>query len=74
MFLPNRCQQKGEISNSQTPPLVEEKAPFQNTQQYGNNKNMVMGSDGSETKNDCVGEGQQQFTGLDWKLVAVESQ
>jgi hypothetical protein len=25
-----------------TPPLVEEKAPFQNTQISGNNKNMVM--------------------------------
>jgi hypothetical protein len=27
---------------------------------------MVMGPDGAETKNDFAGDGQQQFTGLDW--------
>jgi hypothetical protein len=33
--------------------------------QTGKKKNVVMGS---ETKKDCVGKGQQQFTGLDWKV------
>jgi hypothetical protein len=29
-------------------------------------KNMVMGSDGARYQEDCAGEGQYQFVGLDW--------
>jgi hypothetical protein len=49
---------------SETPSVVEEEAPFQNTQKSRNNKNMVMVPNGDPTKNDCAGEAQQQFTGL----------
>jgi hypothetical protein len=35
----------GVTSSGQTPPFVEKKAPFQNTQKSGNNKNMVSGPD-----------------------------
>jgi hypothetical protein len=32
-----------------------------------------MGLNRVRSKNDCAGEDQQQFTGLDWKQVSVES-
>jgi hypothetical protein len=32
----------------------------------GTNINLFMGLTGPETKNDCAGEDQQQFIGLDW--------
>jgi hypothetical protein len=37
----------GMTSSIQTSPLVEEKAPLRNTQRLGNNRNMVMGPDGT---------------------------
>jgi hypothetical protein len=43
--------------SSQTPPLVEEEAPFLNTKIIGENKNVVMGPDGIWNQNDCAGEG-----------------
>jgi hypothetical protein len=45
-------------SSSWTPPLVEEKAPFKNPQNFGKNNNMVTGP---ETKSYCAGKGQQQL-------------
>jgi hypothetical protein len=45
-------------STSQTPPLVEEEDPFQNTQKsWEKNKNMVMDLDAT-TNQDCAGEDQ----------------
>jgi hypothetical protein len=39
---------RGGVTNyRQNPPLVEEEAPFQNTQKSGKNKNIVMGPDGT---------------------------
>jgi hypothetical protein len=32
----------------------------------GKNKYMAVGPEGTETKNDCTDEAQQQFTGMDW--------
>jgi hypothetical protein len=37
-------------SRSQTPPLIEEEAPFQNTLKSGKNKNMVMGPDEAQNQ------------------------
>jgi hypothetical protein len=47
------CPSKGE-GRSYTPPLVNEKAPFRETQKSG-------------TKKDSSGDGQQQFIELGWK-------
>lgn len=47
--------------NSQTPPLIKEEAPVQNTEKYGKNENTAIGP---ETKIDSAGEGQRQFTWL----------
>jgi hypothetical protein len=55
----------GVTRSSQTPPLVEEEVHFQNTLKSGKNKIMVVGIDGARYKNDCAGEVQQKFTGLD---------
>jgi hypothetical protein len=55
----------GVTSSSEVLPIVEEEAPFQNTQKSGKNTNMVMGTNGPETMNDCAGEHQWQFTGLE---------
>jgi hypothetical protein len=49
--------------SSQTDHFVEEIAPFQNAQKSGEKNYIVMGSGGTETKNDYAGEGQQKFTG-----------
>jgi hypothetical protein len=47
--------------------ILEEEAPFQNTEKSIKNKIMVMSPN---TKNDCADKGQQQFARLDWKLVS----
>jgi hypothetical protein len=49
----------------QTPLLVEEEAPFQNTQLIlERTQNVLLNPNGLEIKNDCAGEGQQQITFL----------
>jgi hypothetical protein len=53
-------------SSTQSPSLVEEEAPSQNTS--GKNKNIVTVTTGPEMKNDCAGEDQHQFTGVDWSF------
>jgi hypothetical protein len=52
----------GETSSIQTPPLVEQEVPFQTRESVVKNKNMVMKLGRLETKSDCAGEDQQQFT------------
>jgi hypothetical protein len=45
-------------SSSQTPPLFEEEAPFQNSKSLEKNKNMAMVPAGPKTMFDCADEGQ----------------
>jgi hypothetical protein len=40
----------GMTSSTQTSPLVEEEAPLRNKQTLANNRNMVMGPDGTRTQ------------------------
>jgi hypothetical protein len=50
---------------SQTPPLVEEGTPFQNTWVVLEQKNIrPWDPTGPETKNECASEAQQQITAL----------
>jgi hypothetical protein len=52
-------------SSSQTPPLVEEEAPFKNTQVVLERTEIwPCVSTGPEIKKDCAGEGHQQFTAI----------
>jgi hypothetical protein len=52
-------------SSSQTPPLVEEEAHLKTRKSVETTKIRSRVPTGSNTKNDCAGEDQQQFTGLD---------
>jgi hypothetical protein len=55
----------GEVtSSSQTPPLIEEGALFQNTQKLERTKLWSWVPTGPETKNDCAGQDQQHWIGL----------
>jgi hypothetical protein len=56
------------LPSSETPPVIEEKAPFQNTQKSGKNKNMVVGSEGARNEERLCRRGQEAiyWTGLDW--------
>jgi hypothetical protein len=52
-------------------PLLSSKSDpiSQHISGLGTNKNFDMGPDGAWNKNDCAGEGQQQYTGpLWWKF------
>jgi hypothetical protein len=59
----------GVTSSRQTPPLVKEKAPFRNKSLQGT-KIWSWVPTGLDTKDDCAGDGQQQFAGVDWKPVS----
>jgi hypothetical protein len=60
--------------SSQTPPLVEEEAPFQHIKCLETTKICSWDLRGPDTKIDCPGDGQQQFTGLEWapKYIACD--
>jgi hypothetical protein len=55
----------GVISSNQTPQL------FKTCKSLRRTKIWSLVSTGSETKNDCAGEGQKQFIGLNWKRVVA---
>jgi hypothetical protein len=59
---PTGPQQKGVTSSSQTPPLVEEEAPF--ARKSLEKKNMVMGPDGTRNQELFCWRGPQQFNRL----------
>jgi hypothetical protein len=42
---------RGEVTRRQTPALVKEEDPFQNTETYRKNKNMVIGPDETGNEN-----------------------
>jgi hypothetical protein len=52
------------IVNSQTPFLVDEEAPIQKS--LGRINTWSWFPTGPQTKKNYAGEGQQEFTGLDW--------
>jgi hypothetical protein len=57
----------GAYSERQIIPLVEKETPFQNTKMVlERTKIKPRVPTGLETKNDCAGDDQQQFTGMDW--------
>jgi hypothetical protein len=51
------------ISSSQTPPLVEEEAGGPISKVWNEQKFDHGSHTGPDTKNNCAGEGQKQFTG-----------
>jgi hypothetical protein len=66
-----RCNKCGAYSERQTPPLVEEEAPFKNTKVILERIQIWSWvPTGPETKNDCAGEGQQHITALqEWRTI-----
>jgi hypothetical protein len=57
-----RCNKCGAYSGRPNPPLIEEEAPSQNTQVVLERTQIWSWVPmGPENKNDCAGEGQQQF-------------
>jgi hypothetical protein len=62
----------GVASRIQTPPLVEEEAPFKNTYKSGKNKNMVMAPDGARNQERLCWRGPAAiyWTGLSGRLLA----
>jgi hypothetical protein len=57
-------------SNSQIPPLVEEKPPFKTRRSMERTKIWSCVPKGTETKDHCAGEDQEQFIGLDWPTIS----
>jgi hypothetical protein len=58
----SRCNKRSAYTERPTPPLVEEEAPFLNTyMSRREQKSWSWVSRRPEARNDCAGEGQQQF-------------
>jgi hypothetical protein len=61
---------KGVTRSSETPPLGEHEPNFQTHKILRRIKIWSWVPTGSETKNDCAGEDQQQFSGLNWHVAS----